>query len=142
MRIILIATFIALFPSMLCAQSRPAPDTPGESAVIEEEPAAATQPSMVGVLRVLVVTSGIIGGFVAADIFSGGTLTAPLLASAARMLPPTTSLRPIITALPAGWDVVANPELDGAVVRQIGRQVATPLPAVRSSLFSLGALPR
>jgi hypothetical protein len=90
-----------LSPHPGAAQSRPAPDTPGDVEVLEDNP---PQPGLqlVDALRVLAVTSGIIGGFVAADIISGGVLTAPLLsginaaAGSVRAVPQALGLRPVI----------------------------------------------
>ena len=82
MRRAMIAAALALLPLSAHAQSRPAPDTPGPPGAIEDGVRAPPH-NFTDALRVLVVTSGIIGGFIAADIMSGGVLTAPLLAGGA-----------------------------------------------------------
>ncbi|MEI6560294.1 MAG: hypothetical protein WCO00_17995 [Rhodospirillaceae bacterium] len=111
MRRAMIAAALALLPLSAHAQSRPAPDTPGPPDIVEDAVRAAP-PNFTDALRVLVVTSGIIGGFIAADIASGGALTAPLLtggtlasasAGGARLLARAAPIRPIIvrTAVPS-----------------------------------------
>ncbi len=82
MRRAMIAAALTVLPMSVHAQSRPAPDTPAASGMAEES-ARLPQPHFTDALRVLVVTSGIIGGFIAADVMSGGVLTAPLLAGGA-----------------------------------------------------------
>ncbi len=100
-RTVLVIAAIFLLPPSGHAQSRPAPDTPGETAIIEDSPPPPGM-QMVDALRVLAVTSGIIGGFVAADIISGGVLTAPLLSGvgaatgAVGTAPEALGLRPVI----------------------------------------------
>ncbi len=81
MRRAMIAAALVLLPLSAHAQSRPAPDTPGPPDATEDSLPPQTPRRNNDALRVLVVTSGIIGGFIAADIASGGVLTAPLLAS-------------------------------------------------------------
>jgi hypothetical protein len=102
MRAIMVIVAILLLPASGYAQSRPAPDTPGEPRIAD--PPAQPQPAlqMVDALRVLAVTSGVIGGFVAADIISGGLLTGPLLRGlsavtrVARTAPSLLELRPVM----------------------------------------------
>ncbi|MEI6985117.1 MAG: hypothetical protein WCK65_03225 [Rhodospirillaceae bacterium] len=130
-RVVLIVAVIALLlPLHAFAQSRPAPDTPGEAVVVEDEPAT-SQMSLINALRVIVVTSGIIGGFVAADIISGGTLTGPLMTGGANLVASATRsgagaarqaamLRPIIAGLPAGAGAGAS-SIATSLLSAIGR---------------------
>ena len=132
MRRAMIAATLALLPLSAHAQSRPAPDTPGNSDFIEEGVRVPPH-NFTDALRVLVVTSGIIGGFIAADIMSGGTLTAPLLTggtmagtSGARILTRAAPIRPIIAAAPAAAAGVARPAVAGLadLSRLLGRTLA------------------
>ncbi len=107
MRRAMIAATLALLPLSAYAQSRPAPDASTSPDIIEEG-VRVPPPNLTDALRVLVVTSGIIGGFIAADIMSGGALTAPLLSGAplagaesARLLSRAAPIRPIIAGVPA-----------------------------------------
>lgn len=114
MRAALIAAVLCLPAPFAHAQSRPAPDTPGESEPTETI-APAPRNTAVDAIRVLVVTSGVIGGFVAADIVSGGALTGPLLAGAIR----SAGLRPIIAgAEPASR---AIPEVAPTLAQALAR---------------------
>ena len=109
MRRAIFAAALVLLPLSAHAQSRPAPDTPGPSDTFEDT-GHTQQQNLTSALRVLVVTSGIIGGFIAADIMSGGVLTAPLLSggtlasagtSGARLFSRAAPIRPIITGTAA-----------------------------------------
>ncbi|MEI8393256.1 MAG: hypothetical protein WCF85_00870 [Rhodospirillaceae bacterium] len=99
---LLITLALVLSAPEVRAQSRPAPETPGISDPVES--AVPRRPTSASALRVLVVTTGIIGGFIAADFFTGGALTAPLLGrtgavatrGGSRFAPATVNLRPII----------------------------------------------
>ena len=128
MRTVLIILALLLLPQTGYAQSRPAPDTPGEAEVVDIGPPPSGL-QMVDALRVLAVTSGVIGGFIAADIISGGVLTAPLLsgiraaAGAGQTVPQAVALRPVIAPT-------------------IGRSTAAELPNFRSTLGqALGSSP-
>jgi hypothetical protein len=128
MRLVLIAALaVVALPLSGHCQSRPAPETlapeaMGETAIIRER--VASQPaSMVNALRVMVITSGIIGGFVAADVMSGGLLTAPLLAGGAGLAADmaaggarVASLRPVIVPL------AEKPAVTGAIAREVARK--------------------
>ena len=134
MRRAMIAAALALLPLSAHAQSRPAPDTPGTPDIVEDSVRVPPH-SFTDALRVLVVTSGIIGGFIAADVMSGGTLTAPLLSAAplagadgAGLLSRAAPIRPIIASAPAPAGVLATGFSD--VSRLLGRTLAggKPLP--------------
>ena len=129
MRRAMIAAALVLLPVSLpapqaYAQSRPAPGTPGTTPESADEGLRMPSRSFTDALRVLVVTSSVIGGFVAADIMSGGALTTPLLSSGAalvgggtRLLARAAPLRPIIAP-------PASPTEAGGVAsisRHIGR---------------------
>ena len=121
MRTALIAAALCLLAQAAHAQSRPAPETPGE-----DDPAQAVarplRTTSVEAIRVLVVTSGIIGGFVAADIISGGALTGPLLSGAALAAgasPPALGLRPIIAG--AAATAPALPDVAPTVAQALRR---------------------
>ena len=102
---VMIAVALLLSVPEARAQSRPAPGTPGVTDNADTlEIASPRRPALTRALRVLVVTAGIIGGFVAADFFLGGTLTAPLLGRTGvfatrggiRFIPGVVGLRPVI----------------------------------------------
>ena len=132
----MVALLLALFlPQPGYSQSRPAPDTPGDGTVLEEAPPPSGS-QLIDALRVLAVTSGIIGGFVAADLISGGVLTAPLLtgadaaAGAVRAVPRALGLRPAIAAAPEPPGAAELPELRRALGRALAPPAAgTPGPA-------------
>ena len=136
MRAILVIVAILLLPDSGYAQSRPAPDTPGEPGIADPSPAQ-PQPAlqMVDALRVLAVTSGVIGGFVAADIISGGLLTGPLLRGlsavtrVARAAPSLLELRPVMAT------TVERPALtEPANLRHVlGRALSPPPPSFASA---------
>ena len=135
MRRAMIAAALALLPLSAHAQSRPAPDTPGPADSVED--AVRVPPhNFTDALRVLVVTSGIIGGFVAADIVSGGALTAPLLTGGAlvgasvdgaRLLARAAPIRPIVAgAVSPSLAGTARPVASGVAdfSRLLGRVLA------------------
>ena len=147
----LIAAAPVFGPQMVSAQTRPAPDTPGEPMVNDGPPAPAPRP-LTDAVRVLVVTSGIIGGFVAADLLSGGVLTAPLLsgvaaltadaaAPGARLLPRAAALRPIIVAPLEVSPAARLPEFRQALGRSLARGAAVPPPAAAAAAVSAPARP-
>ena len=143
MRRAMIAAALALLPLSAHAQSRPAPDTPASPDVVEDG-VRVPPPNFTDALRVLVVTSGIIGGFIAADIMSGGTLTAPLLSGAplagtpltgaggVRIMSRAAPIRPIIAGAPSAAAGVARLAAAGFtdLSRLVGRTLAggKPLP--------------
>ena len=129
MRALLIAAALVLTPVAVQAQSRPAPDTPGEVQVPDDvSPLPPTHQA--DALRMMAVTIGIIGGFVAADVVSGGALTAPLLGEAAEATATVrgAGLRPIIAPpLPAPVATVTTSDFP-ALRRTLGRALTTPRP--------------
>ena len=133
MRRAMIAMAFVLLPlslpvSQANAQSRPAPGTPGAPETVDEGVRVPSQ-SLTDALRVLVVTSGIIGGFVAADIMSGGALTTPLLSSGAalagtngaRLLARAAPLRPVIAPSAAPAEAAGLTSLSNHLGRALTR---------------------
>ena len=130
MRRAMIAAALALLPLSAHAQSRPAPDTPGPADMLEDG-VRVPPPNFTDALRVLVVTSGIIGGFIAADIMSGGVLTAPLLTGAAGadgagFLARAAPIRPIIARSAPPSSAAVRPAVAGFTdfSRLVGRALA------------------
>lgn len=137
MRVLVVAAALLVVPLVVHAQTRPAPDTPGEPEIFEEAPVSPAPRSLTDAVRVLVVTSGIIGGFVAADILSGGALTGPLLrggsamaadaaVSGGRSIPRAVALRPIIARPLVPVPVARLPEFRRALGRSLARNAAPP----------------
>ena len=134
MRRAMIAAALVLLPVSLpapqaYAQSRPAPGTPGTTPESADEGLRMPSRSFTDALRVLVVTSGIIGGFVAADIMSGGALTTPLLSSGAalagtngaRLLARAAPLRPVIAPSAAPAEAAGLTSLSNHLGRALTR---------------------